>query len=91
MIATPDYLMHEGLGRPLSVGFIGLGVMGSPMAINIAGKLPNGMRLHVYDINEAAIDHVCSRSKGNVHKSTGAVHLAAESVCSPSFKHELPS
>ncbi|KAB5513593.1 NAD binding domain of 6-phosphogluconate dehydrogenase-domain-containing protein [Coniochaeta sp. 2T2.1] len=40
---------------PTSIGFIGLGLMGSPMAANLARKLPPGSRIHVHDVVPSAI------------------------------------
>lgn len=33
-----------------NVGFIGLGVMGKPMAMNLAQKLPQTCKLNVFDV-----------------------------------------
>lgn len=40
---------------PSQVGFIGLGLMGLPMARNLAQKLPQGAELFIYDISEKAM------------------------------------
>lgn len=36
---------------PSNVGFIGLGIMGYPMAVNLISKLPDTSKLYVYDIS----------------------------------------
>ncbi|OAA54567.1 3-hydroxyacid dehydrogenase/reductase [Niveomyces insectorum RCEF 264] len=51
---------------PTSFGFIGLGAMGKPMALNLAKKLPPGSRVHVYDIAASAVDELCHAQPGNV-------------------------
>lgn len=42
----------------IPIGFIGLGIMGKPMAINL---LNEGIQLMVYDINNKAINHLCEK------------------------------
>ena len=51
----------------MNVGFVGLGIMGKPMAKNI---LKAGYRVIVYDFNEKAMDEVveCGAEKGNSGK-----------------------
>ncbi|KAI9053704.1 hypothetical protein LZ554_002657 [Drepanopeziza brunnea f. sp. 'monogermtubi'] len=41
--------------QPRNIGFIGLGIMGLPMAINLAKKLPAKSRLYAYDISADAL------------------------------------
>lgn len=36
-------------------GFIGLGLMGLPMARNLAQELPQGAELYIYDISDKAM------------------------------------
>ena len=45
--------MNTDKGRSLSIGFIGLGVMGCPMAANL---LKAGFKPAVHDLNQAAVD-----------------------------------
>ncbi|KAJ5935989.1 hypothetical protein N7454_005287 [Penicillium verhagenii] len=61
------------------LGFIGLGVMGYPMARNLLKKLDNGGKLHVYDVSDEVLrrfEHeapqmvsVCSSSREVMEKS----------------------
>jgi phosphoglycerate dehydrogenase-like enzyme len=49
-----------------TVGFIGIGKMGLPMASRIAaGNYP----LHVYDISEAALKAICDRTTARAQKT----------------------
>ncbi|KPM40116.1 hypothetical protein AK830_g6438 [Neonectria ditissima] len=41
-----------------AVGFIGLGTMGLPMAINLVNKLPQDVTLHAYDISKEALNEL---------------------------------
>lgn len=41
--------------RRTDVGFVGLGTMGLPMAINLGRKLPQGSKLYAYDISQDAL------------------------------------
>ncbi|KAK3309220.1 NAD binding domain of 6-phosphogluconate dehydrogenase-domain-containing protein [Chaetomium strumarium] len=43
---------------PESVGFIGLGAMGKPMAANLAKALPRGSQLHVHDAALAQVQEL---------------------------------
>ena len=36
--------------QPQQLGFVGLGIMGMPMASNIISKSPSGSTLYIYDI-----------------------------------------
>ncbi|OIP92606.1 MAG: 2-hydroxy-3-oxopropionate reductase [Syntrophobacterales bacterium CG_4_8_14_3_um_filter_58_8] len=52
--------------RKEAVGFIGIGKMGLPMASRIAAQ---GYPLHVYDISEAALKAICSRTTARAQKT----------------------
>ncbi|THW55471.1 hypothetical protein D6C81_03487 [Aureobasidium pullulans] len=47
-------------------GFIGLGLMGKPMAANLAAKLGEDQTLFVYDLVEVAMNEVCESAPGRV-------------------------
>ena len=53
-------------GRKETVGFIGIGKMGLPMASRIAAQ---AYPLHVYDISEAALEAICSRTAARAQKT----------------------
>ncbi|KAI3391891.1 hypothetical protein diail_6631, partial [Diaporthe ilicicola] len=42
--------------EPINVGFIGLGIMGFAMAVNLVKKLPQGSKLYVYDVSADAVN-----------------------------------
>lgn len=44
--------------EPISVGFIGLGTMGLPMAHNLISKLPPGSKMYVYDVSQDAMSRL---------------------------------
>ncbi|KAK3356557.1 NAD binding domain of 6-phosphogluconate dehydrogenase-domain-containing protein [Lasiosphaeria hispida] len=64
---------------PNSVGFIGLGVMGKPMVVNLATKLPPGSRIHVHDIVVAAVDQLVASFPDTVVKCASAADVTAKS------------
>ena len=53
--------------KKMKIGFIGLGIMGKPMAKNL---LKAGYELNIYDINEAAVEEV--KAAGGKPCSTSA-------------------
>lgn len=71
-----------------TLGFIGLGAMGYPMALNLLNVLDAGARLHIYDVSrdvlrqmqEAAPElvHVCSSAREVTERSVGPVERFAE-------------
>ncbi len=65
---------------PSSVGFIGLGLMGKPMVVNLAKKLPPGSRIHVHDVVAAAVDELCSSYPDTVVRCTSAKDVTEKSV-----------
>jgi hypothetical protein len=63
-----------------AVGFIGLGVMGYPMAAQLATKLPIATSLYVYDISQGPVDRLCKHETSRVHACTSAAEVAGKSV-----------
>ncbi|KAK1536300.1 3-hydroxyisobutyrate dehydrogenase [Colletotrichum costaricense] len=54
---------HLGLlARPLSLGFIGLGAMGLPMASNLVAKVAKGSQTYVYDISETSMKRLIDQA-----------------------------
>ena len=55
-------MQHADLygGVEMSIGFIGLGIMGKPMALNLLSK---GHDLIVYDINRDAVDSLRRKAR----------------------------
>jgi 3-hydroxyisobutyrate dehydrogenase len=50
---------------PRNVGFIGLGIMGFPMAANLAHKLPQNSNIYAYDISSDSLSRLQSRGSGS--------------------------
>jgi 3-hydroxyisobutyrate dehydrogenase len=65
---------------PRELGFIGLGVMGYPMALNLLKKLDEGARLHVYDVDERALKKFEQEAPTKVHVCANAREVAKLSV-----------
>lgn len=63
-----------------SVGFIGLGAMGKPMAGHLANKLPPETLIYVFDVVQAAVDELCAEFPNRVVKSSNAKDVAEKSV-----------
>lgn len=63
-----------------SVGFIGLGAMGGPMADHLANKLPEQVQIHVFDVSESVVQDICQRHFDRVQKSKSARDVADQSV-----------
>ncbi|KAK4239522.1 NAD binding domain of 6-phosphogluconate dehydrogenase-domain-containing protein [Achaetomium macrosporum] len=61
---------------PKSVGFIGLGAMGKPMAVNLAKALPRGSRLHVHDAVTAPVDELWASFPDIIVRCAGAREVA---------------
>lgn len=66
-----------------SIGFVGLGAMGLPMATNLANKLPEETRIHVYDISKASIKQIRQDCPEKVQEATSAKDVADNSVTTP--------
>ena len=74
---------------PNNVGFIGLGIMGFPMAVNLASKLPSNAKLFIYDISTEALNRLQKETpKGRVQICDSSREVAEEAVrtcCSAAF------
>jgi 3-hydroxyisobutyrate dehydrogenase-like beta-hydroxyacid dehydrogenase len=64
-----------------SVGFIGLGAMGRPMAIHLANKLPAESRIYVFDVVQQVVDELSAQFPGRIIKGSSAKDIAQQSVC----------
>ncbi|OIW29025.1 hypothetical protein CONLIGDRAFT_598861 [Coniochaeta ligniaria NRRL 30616] len=64
---------------PNSVGFIGLGLMGKPMVVNLAKKLPPGARIHVHDVVTAVVDELCASYPDRIIRCTSAREVTEKS------------
>lgn len=64
-----------------SVGFIGLGAMGYPMAKNLAMRLHESARVFIFDISTEAVERLSSEIGTKVHPCQNAMDVAEKSVC----------
>lgn len=75
----------------MSYGFVGLGLMGLPMAANLARSLDSGDRLYVFDVVQTAIDKLAEQFPTAVEKATSAREVAERSVSHLSPKRNPPN
>ncbi|KAK7445865.1 hypothetical protein CaCOL14_004883 [Colletotrichum acutatum] len=54
------------MNQPPSLGFIGLGAMGLPMASNLVAKVAKGSQTYVYDISESSMKKLVDQAKNAV-------------------------
>lgn len=70
------------------IGFIGLGIMGLPMATNLASKMAGSSKLFVYDISSETSRRLQDDlASGRVHICQSSQEVAEKAVgsyCSPS-------
>ncbi|KAK5012571.1 hypothetical protein LTR16_002283 [Cryomyces antarcticus] len=62
-----------------SVGFVGLGAMGYPMAQQLAKKLPNSSQIYVFDVIRQSIQKLCSQENGRFNSCQSAKEVAERS------------
>ena len=63
-----------------SVGFIGLGAMGLPMAGHLAAKLPEGTRIYVFDVVQSLINEACNLHPKKVTSCSSAREVSERTV-----------
>ncbi|PVH80453.1 hypothetical protein DL98DRAFT_531997 [Cadophora sp. DSE1049] len=61
-----------------SIGFIGLGAMGLPMARHLANKLPEETRIYVFDVADEAMDNFCAEFPKKIAKCGSAREVAQQ-------------
>lgn len=71
-----------------SLGFIGLGAMGLPMAQHLATKLPLGSPIWVYDVVEGVVNEFCAEFPERVFKAQSAKDVA-ERVVGKQLKSDI--
>ncbi|OAL19047.1 hypothetical protein AYO20_11694 [Fonsecaea nubica] len=67
------------LSKISSLGFVGLGAMGLPMAGHLAAKLPENVHMYVYDINQSSVDQLHHDYPQRVTKCSSAKEVADKS------------
>lgn len=70
----------EASTLPSAVGFIGLGLMGKPMVINLANKLPAESRIYVHDVVTAVVDELCASYPDKIVSCGSAREVTEKSV-----------
>ena len=63
-----------------SIGFIGLGTMGLPMVENLLKKTGPTVKIHIYDVSEAAILNLAKSNEERIHACTSSMEVAQKSV-----------
>ena len=63
-----------------SIGFIGLGAMGFPMAKHLANKLPSETPIYVFDVAKEAMDNFCAEFPKKIVKCGSAREVAQQTV-----------
>jgi len=66
---------------PKKVGWVGLGLMGYPMAGNLLKKMSDDTEFYVYDVVQESIDKFVKEGNGRVHACTSSKEVADKSVC----------
>ncbi|KAK5674966.1 hypothetical protein LTS10_012378 [Elasticomyces elasticus] len=64
---------------PKKIGFIGLGLMGLPMATNLVNKTSGDTQLYVYDVVQESIDKLVEEGGGKVHACGSSKEVADKS------------
>lgn len=70
----------EPTDEPTEVGFVGLGIMGFPMARNLISKLPAGSKIFVYDISQDAVGRFQALYPESVVPCNSAKEVTEQSV-----------
>lgn len=66
---------------PKSIGWIGLGTMGLPMARNLLRKLPVDTQFHVYDVSNECMTSFTSADSTRLHACENSADVARNAVC----------
>ena len=70
-----------------SIGFIGLGAMGLPMAKHLANKLPSETRIYVFDVAAQAMENFSAEFPRKIVKCGSAREVAQQTVDAPPKKN----
>jgi len=62
------------------LGFIGLGVMGYPMAVNLLKKLGDGGKLHAFDVSNHVLESLKQEAPDLVVACSSAREVSEKSV-----------
>lgn len=64
----------------ISIGFIGLGAMGKPMAEQLTQKLPSGTKVIIYDVVESVMKELSGKYPSAVVEGSSPKDVAEKSV-----------
>ncbi|KJR87774.1 3-hydroxyisobutyrate dehydrogenase [Sporothrix schenckii 1099-18] len=62
-----------------TIGFVGVGAMGKEMVINLAKKTPEGIKLYIHDVNEAAVQELVASFPERISAKASAKDVAQSS------------
>lgn len=65
---------------PKRIGWVGLGIMGLPMAGNLLRKTSDETQIYVYDVMQEAIDKFVQGGEGRVQACSSSKEVADKSV-----------
>lgn len=71
-------------GLPKNVGWIGLGIMGLPMARNLLKKMGDDTQFYVFDVIQESVDNFVQDGQGRVSACSSSKDVADKSVRSSS-------
>lgn len=66
---------------PKGIGWVGLGIMGLPMARNLLKKMDSTTHFYVYDVVQENIEAFVKEGEGSVHSCGSSKEVADKSVC----------
>lgn len=74
---------NMAVSLPKHVGWIGLGLMGLPMATNLLKKMDADTEFYVYDVMQESVDHFVGleEAKGRAEGCKSSLEVADKSVC----------
>lgn len=62
------------------IGFIGLGIMGYPMATNLIEKLPSSAAIWIFDVSRDILEKFSKATEKTVHICSSSKEVAENSV-----------
>lgn len=65
---------------PKKIGWVGLGIMGMPMALNLLKKTGSDTQLFVYDVVQDSIDALVKEGQGRVNACGSSKEVTDKSV-----------
>lgn len=64
-------------------GFVGLGLMGQPMCLNLAQKMGPSHRIKVFDVAEIAMDQLVEKFPDQIIRCSSTAEVANDAVRDP--------